>query len=56
VSETPPPKTRLQCPCGELIVAQNEDELVEKAQEHLHEQHPDLVGHYSRNEILFMAS
>jgi predicted small metal-binding protein len=46
-------KQRLDCPCGEKIEAENEDELVEKAQAHLAEAHP---GHeYTRDEILFIA-
>jgi len=46
-------RTRLTCPCGELIQGKDEDELVEKVKAHLAEKHP---GHeYSREEILFMA-
>lgn len=46
-------KTRLTCPCGEAIAGADEDELVEKVQEHLRTAHP---GHdYTRDEILFMA-
>ncbi|MFE3227785.1 DUF1059 domain-containing protein [Nocardia sp. NPDC059228] len=46
-------KTRLSCPCGEYIRGENEDDLVEKTQAHLAEQHPD--HDYSRDEILFLA-
>jgi hypothetical protein len=46
-------KRNLTCPCGERITATDEDDLVEKAQRHLAENHP---GHeYSRDEILFIA-
>ena len=46
-------KRILDCPCGEHIVAENEDDLVEKTQQHLAQKHP---GHeYSRDEILFIA-
>ncbi|WP_368861281.1 DUF1059 domain-containing protein [Frankia sp. AgB32] len=46
-------KTRLSCPCGEMIQGADEDDLVAKAQAHLAENHP---GHeYSRDEILFIA-
>jgi hypothetical protein len=46
-------KTRLQCPCGELIEGTDEDDLVEKVRAHLADKHP---GHeYTRDEILFMA-
>ena len=46
-------KTRLQCPCGEFLQGEDEDELVDKAQSHLRERHPDLD--YDREDILFMA-
>jgi hypothetical protein len=46
-------KTTLTCPCGETIVARDEDELVELVQRHLKEKHP---GHeYTREEILMLA-
>jgi predicted small metal-binding protein len=46
-------KTHLNCPCGEVIKGENEDELVANTQEHLKQNHP---GHeYSRDEILMMA-
>jgi predicted small metal-binding protein len=48
-------KKRLQCPCGELIEAQSEDELVDKANEHLATAHQDLAGSYTREQILFLA-
>lgn len=46
-------KTRLNCPCGVALKGENEDDIVEKAQQHLKEDHPGMD--YSRNEILFMA-
>ncbi|AZG47364.1 DUF1059 domain-containing protein [Gordonia insulae] len=46
-------KTRLTCPCGDQMKGADEDELVQKVQEHLAENHPD--HEYSRDEILFMA-
>jgi hypothetical protein len=46
-------KQRLNCPCGEKIQAENEDELVEMTQAHLAEVHPDHS--YTRDEILFIA-
>lgn len=48
-------KTHLQCPCGEMIEGKDEDDLVEKAEAHLADKHPDLAGHYTREQILFMA-
>jgi predicted small metal-binding protein len=46
---------RLRCPCGETIDAKDEDTLVEKAKEHLAQEHPHLVDEYTREQILFMA-
>ncbi len=48
-------KTRLSCPCGELIQGADEDDLVEKAFAHLREKHPDMADEYERHHILFMA-
>ena len=45
----------LTCPCGEMIQGEDEDQLVEKVNEHLAEKHPDLAGHYTREQILSMA-
>jgi hypothetical protein len=50
-----PMKTRLQCPCGELLQGVDEDDLVEKAFEHLREKHPELADEYTREHVLFMA-
>ena len=46
-------KTRLTCPCGELIRDDDEDELVANVQRHLPEKHDGRT--YSRDEILFTA-
>lgn len=46
-------KRNLSCPCGESIVGTDEDDLVEKTQTHLSENHPD--HQYTRDEILFIA-
>ncbi|MBM0127421.1 DUF1059 domain-containing protein [Pimelobacter simplex] len=43
----------LYCPCGDVIRADDEDDLVARAQEHLREVHPRR--RYSREEILFFA-
>ena len=47
-------KTRLNCPCGEVVTGADEDELVERVQAHLAEQHPGRE--YDRDAILFMAT
>jgi hypothetical protein len=43
------PRTRLPCSRGELREAETEDELVEKASEHLAAVHPELSS-YTRDE------
>jgi len=47
-------KTRLTCPCGEVIRGEDEDQLVELTQAHLAEAHPGME--YGRDEILFIAT
>lgn len=47
-------KTRLTCPCGERIVAADEDDLVSQTQAHLAKVHPGLE--YDRESILFIAT
>ena len=46
-------KTHLNCPCGEAIRGQDEDELVELALAHLAAAHHGME--YEREHILFMA-
>lgn len=47
-------KTRLTCPCGEVVKGKDEDELVERVQAHLAAEHPGRE--YEREMILFMAT
>ncbi len=46
---------RLDCPCGERITGEDDDDLVRKAQEHLREKHPELVDVYGPEHILALA-
>jgi hypothetical protein len=48
-------KRRLRCPCGEVIDADDDDELVASAQRHLGVEHPELAGKYTREDILALA-
>ena len=45
----------LQCPCGDRLVGDTEDEIVDVSFAHLAEQHPDMADSYEREHILFMA-
>jgi len=56
VSESEPSYTYvLNCPCGQMLKEPTEDAIVEVAQAHLRERHPDLADHYVREDILFMT-
>jgi hypothetical protein len=45
----------VHCPCGKDISGETDDEIVGNVEEHIAEDHPDLVGQYSREQILEMA-
>lgn len=46
---------RINCVCGQVVEGEDDDELWDKAQEHLSTDHPDLVGKVSREDILAQA-
>jgi predicted small metal-binding protein len=46
---------QIDCVCGVVVKGENDDELWERAQEHLRTDHPDLVGKVSREDILAQA-
>lgn len=45
----------INCDCGFVVRAENEDELVANAQAHVEDAHPDLVDKIGREEFLAMA-
>jgi predicted small metal-binding protein len=45
----------INCECGEVVRAENDDELVQKVSTHVGAAHPELVGKMSRDDILAMA-
>ena len=45
----------MTCECGEVVRAQTEEDLIALVQRHLAEQHPDLVGRLTREDILAMS-
>jgi predicted small metal-binding protein len=45
----------INCECGETVTADSEDDLVQKVEQHVESDHPDLVGKMSRDDILAMA-
>jgi hypothetical protein len=46
---------RINCVCGKIVEAEDDDALWEKAQAHLAADHPGLVGKVSREDILAQA-
>jgi hypothetical protein len=46
---------QVNCPCGETVVGENEDELVTNVEAHVGDKHPEMVGTMSREQILGMA-
>jgi hypothetical protein len=53
--ERPRGRKRIDCVCGKVVEGADDDELWKKAQAHLAEDHPDLVGRVSREDILAQA-
>lgn len=45
----------INCECGRVITAQTEDEIITKVEQHVSEDHPDLVGKLSRDDIVAMS-
>jgi hypothetical protein len=45
----------INCECGAIVRADDDDELVAKVERHVGEVHPGLVGKLSREDILGMA-
>ena len=47
---------KVDCPCGETIRGESDDELVSNVEAHVQSDHPDQVGTMSREQILGMAT
>ena len=39
---------QVDCPCGESVRGENDDELVANVEQHISDKHPDMVGTMSR--------
>jgi predicted small metal-binding protein len=46
---------RINCVCGQVVQGEDDDELWERAKDHLRTDHPDLEGKVSREDILAQA-
>ena len=45
----------INCECGQVVRAEDDDELVAKVERHVGQDHPELVGKLGRDDILAMA-
>jgi predicted small metal-binding protein len=45
----------LNCECGYIVRGADDDELLANVESHIAEQHPDLVGTVTREDLLSMA-
>jgi predicted small metal-binding protein len=46
---------QIVCVCGYVVKGEDDDELWQRAQEHMREDHPDLAGKVSRADLLAQA-
>jgi hypothetical protein len=49
------PVKQIPCVCGYVVRGEDDDELWQNAQDHLRQDHPDLVGKVSRADLLAQA-
>jgi Protein of unknown function (DUF1059) len=49
------PMKVVHCPCGTDIAGETDDELVANVEAHVASDHPDMVGKYSKEQIVGMA-
>jgi predicted small metal-binding protein len=45
----------INCECGYVVRGETDDELIERAEVHIKETHPDMVGKVSREDLLSMS-
>ena len=46
---------QVNCPCGETVRGESDDELVSNVEAHVQDKHPEMVGTMSSEQILGMA-
>ena len=46
---------KVDCPCGQTVRGETDDELVSNVEAHIQSDHPDMVSSMSREQILGMA-
>jgi predicted small metal-binding protein len=45
----------INCECGRVVKADTEDEIVSKVEQHVAEDHPELAGKLTREDIVAMS-
>lgn len=45
----------INCDCGYVVRAEDEDQLLANAEAHIRDAHPDMVGKVGREELLAMV-
>lgn len=45
----------INCECGMTVRGESDDEVVTNAMEHVREQHPDMEGSITREQLLSMS-
>lgn len=45
----------VHCPCGMDVRGESDDDIVSAVEQHVQEEHPDMVGKMDRKQILEMA-
>lgn len=45
----------VNCECGQTVRAESDDDLVAQVEAHVQRDHPEMVGKFSRDDILGMA-
>jgi predicted small metal-binding protein len=45
----------VDCPCGETLRGETDDELVTNVEQHVQKDHPEMVATMTRDKILEMA-
>jgi predicted small metal-binding protein len=45
----------VNCECGQTVRAESDDDLVAQVEAHVQQVHPEMVGKFSRDDILGMA-
>ncbi len=45
----------IRCACGKIVRGETDEELLASAEQHIREDHPDVVGKIGREDLLAMA-